>query len=71
MADKNNFYFTSKYCWTDGSGFEFDGEPANLVGFTPNSESFFSLSGKMAKNTRNLPPNNKCRQEAWYGYGLV
>ena len=52
MADKNKFYFTSKYCWTDGSGFEFDGEPTNLVGFTPNSESFFSLSGKMAKNTR-------------------
>ena len=52
MSDKNNFQFESKCCCTDGSGFEWDGEPFNLIGFTPNSEQFFSLTGRMAKNNR-------------------
>lgn len=52
MNEENKFQFTSINCWTDGSGFEFDGEPFNLIGFTPNSEQFFSLTGKLAKNTR-------------------
>ena len=42
--------FFKNVCWTDGSGFEFDGEPNNLVGYRPSMSSYFSMEGKMAKN---------------------
>ena len=51
MSDSVDKYaFFSYQCWTDGSGYEFDGEPNNLVGIIPGSEQFFSMTGKMAKN---------------------
>ena len=52
MSDKNNFKYAPINCWTDGSGFEFDGEPTNLIGRTSATERFFSLTGRMAKNSR-------------------
>lgn len=52
MNNKNDFKFATINCWTDGSGFEFDGEPVNLIGPTNATERFFSLTGRMAKNSR-------------------
>ena len=49
MSEDKKFQFTSKNCWTDGSGFEFDGEPNNLIGIIPNSESFFFINWKVGK----------------------